>query len=105
MLCAWPGRQVGATFPDQLEREIWPQTVDLSEVHAKDGMEGRAGVKRGCIGLASPWPNGKQLALRWRGGLLQPCQDCLDLLIAGRHLGLIDVIKFERLGQGEGMLL
>ena len=30
---------------------------------------------------------------------------CLDLLVAGGHLGLVDVIQLERLGQREDVLL
>ena len=32
VLRARPGREVGPALPDQLQREIWLQTVDLSEV-------------------------------------------------------------------------
>ena len=64
-----------------------------------------AGSKRGGIRLACPLPDGKQLAGRRRGVLLQPLQDCLDLFVAGSHLGLIDIVQFERLGQSEDVLL
>jgi len=51
-----PGRQAGPVFPDQLERQIRPQTVDLSEVDAEDRMESRTSIERRSIGLAGPLP-------------------------------------------------
>ena len=98
--------KIGPAFPDQLEREVRPQTVDLGEVDAEDRVEGRAGIERRSIGLAGPFAGpGKQLIGGRCGALLQPLQDCLDLLVAGRHLGLVDVVQLERLGQGEDVLL
>ena len=105
MLRAGPGRQIGSPLPGQFQREVWPQTVDLSEVHAKDRMEGRAGIKRQCIGLAGSAPDGKQACSRGGRVLLQPRQDSLNLFVAGCHLRLIHVIEFERLGQGEDVRL
>ena len=50
-------------------------------------------------------PDGQKLARGWWSVLLQPLQDRFDLLVAGRHLGLINFVEFQRLGQGEDVLL
>src|SRR5271165_3517914 len=105
MLRCWPGRQVGPALPDQLQREVWSKTVDLGEVHTKDRMECRARVEGGCVRLMCPLPGRKQLARGWRRVLLQPLQDCLDLLVTGSHFRLVDVVEFDRLGQREDVLL
>ena len=67
-------------------------------------MQSRAGIECRSIGLAGPLPGrGKFIGGR-SAALLQPLQDCLDLLVAGQHLGLVDVVQLERLGQGENVL-
>ena len=50
-------------------------------------------------------PGGKKLVRGRCGGLPQPLQDVLDLLVAGRYLRLINVGEFQRLCQGEDVFL
>ena len=61
VLRARPSRQFGPALPDQLQREVWPETVDLGEVHPEDRVECRAGIECGGIGLAGPLPGGRNL--------------------------------------------
>ena len=83
MLRARPCRQIGPAFPDQFEREIGPQAVDLGEIHPEDRVERLAHFERRGIRLAGPMPGDGKLVY-WRGGaLLQPLQDCLDFLVTG----------------------
>lgn len=50
-------------------------------------------------------PSGRKL-LRWRrSAAFQTRQDRLDLLVTDGHLGLVDVIQLNGLGQGEDVLL
>lgn len=53
------------------------------------------------VGLAYPLSGGGKLVHGWCGGLPQPLEDELDLLVAGRYFGLINVVEFHRLCQGE----
>jgi hypothetical protein len=99
-----PGLQAGPAFPNQLERQVRSQTDNLGEVDAEDRMESRTGIEGRSIGLAGPLPGRAKLSGGRCGALLQPLQDCLDLLVAGQHLRLVDVIQLERLGQGENVL-
>ncbi len=36
--CPWPCREAGAAFPNKLQRQIWPNPIDLAQVHTEDGM-------------------------------------------------------------------
>ena len=65
MLRARPGRQIGPTFPNQLEREVWPETVDLGANDPEGRGERAAWVKRAHIGPAGPVPGAGWLALGW----------------------------------------
>jgi len=79
--------------------------VDLGEVHAEDRVQRPPHLKCRPIRLAGLVPGGGQLFGRRDSTLLQPGQDRLDLPVAGGHLGLVDVIQLEGLGQGEDVLL
>ena len=79
--------------------------MDLGEVHAEYSVQRLAHLKRRGVRLAGGVPCGRKL-VHWRGSAaLQPHQDRFNLLVAGGHLGLIDVIQLNCLGQGEDVLL
>ncbi len=59
-------------------------------------MKCPAGVEGWRARLACPLPGGKKLIRRRCGGLPQSLRDVLDLLVAGCHLRLIDVVEFQR---------
>ena len=44
--------EVGAALPDQLQRQIWPKTVDLGQVDTEDRMQCRARVEGRSVRLA-----------------------------------------------------
>src|SRR3984893_2010937 len=66
-------------------------------------MECAASIEGRRIGLVCPLPDGQKLARGWWSVLLQPLQDRFDLLVAGRHLGLINSRQSQRLGEGEAV--
>jgi len=79
--------------------------VDLGGVHANGRMQRLARIKGQAIGLAALLSGGGQGLRRRSGAALQPLQNHLDLPVAGGHLGLVDVIQLDSVGQGEDVLL
>jgi hypothetical protein len=69
MLRCWPGSQAGPALPDQLQREVWTDTMDLGEVYSEDRMQCLARVEGGCVRLNFLLPGRQQLARGWRCAL------------------------------------
>ena len=105
MLGIRPGRKVGPAFSNQFERQVGPEPVDLGDVAAEQSVQRGADVERHGIGLLLGCPDGRRFAYRGGRGFPQPLQDRLDAHVAERHLGLVDVIQLQCLGQGKDMLL
>ena len=68
-------------------------------------MQGRAHRHGRLIGLRLRATGRRQRRRRGRAGRLQALQHSRDALVAGGHLGLVDLIQLQRLGQGEDVLL
>jgi len=100
-----PGRKVGPALSNQFERQVGPEPVDLGDVAAEQSMQRGADVERHGIGLLFGRSDGRRFACRGGRGFPQSLQDRLDAHVAERHLGLVDVIQFQCLGQGKDVLL
>ena len=98
----WPAPSLNIPSPELASHpgESHPQALLERETLAS-----YACVECGRVGLACPLPGGRKLGRGWCRGLPEPLEDDLDLLIAGRHLGLMNVVEFHRLRQGEDVFL
>ena len=68
-------------------------------------MQGLAYRKTRLIGLPPPGAGRRQRRRRRRVGSLEALQHRFDPLVARGHLGLIDIVQFQSLRQGEDVLL
>ena len=80
--------------------------MDLGQVDAEHRVQRRADVEGRGVGLLR-WcvRAGGNLPAGLSPALLQPLQNRFDPRIALRHLGLVDVVQLQGLGQGEDVLL
>ena len=105
MLGIRPRRQIGAAFANQFEHQRGPEPVNLREVDTKHRIQNRPCIKGGSIGRIVSVPRGRQSAGRpFRCGP-QPSQYLLDSSVALGDLGLVEVVKVQRLTEGEYVLL
>ena len=79
--------------------------MDLGQVDPQHRVQGGTRVKGRSVGLLLGVSSGKQLTGWLRGVCPKPLQDRLDAHVARSHLVLVDVIKLQRLGQGEDVFL
>ena len=56
MLCTRPGGEVVAAFSDQLQREVWTETVDLGDVLSEQREERRTDIEGQCVSLIGSGP-------------------------------------------------
>ncbi len=96
---------LGPALSNQFERQVGPEPVDLGDIAAEQSVQCGADVEGHGIGLLLGCPDGRWFACRRRRGLPQPRQDRLNAHIAERHLGVVDVIQLQRLGQRKDVLL
>jgi hypothetical protein len=99
-----PGREVGPALCDQFERQIRPEPVNLSDIAAEQAVQGGANIEGWVIGLLLRCSHGRRFTYRGGRGLPQPFQHSFDAHVAERHFGLVDVVQFQRLGQGKDVL-
>jgi hypothetical protein len=99
-----PGREIGSALCDQFERQISPEPMNLGDVATKQCLQCGANIEGWAIGLLLRCPYERQFASRAGRDLPQPFQDGLDAHVTERHLGLVDVVQLQRLGQGKDVL-
>ena len=105
MLGIRPRRQIGAAFANQFEHQRGPEPVNLREVDTKHRIQNRPCIKGRSIGLIVSVPRGRQSPGQpFRCGS-QPSQYLLDSSVALGDLGLVEVVKVQRLTEGEYVLL
>jgi len=79
--------------------------MDLSQINAKHAVQRGPDIEGGCVDLfgLDAWLG--QLSDRF-GALIVQCRNQhLELAVAVQHLGLIDIVEFQRLGQREDMFV
>jgi hypothetical protein len=84
-----PSGKVDAVFTDQFQRQARSQSVDLGQVHPKDGVKGAACIQARRIGLACLLSGGRKRVGRWWRALSRPLEHGLDLLVTSRHFRLM----------------
>lgn len=104
MLGIRPSCQIHAAFPDQLERQRRTKPMDLCQVHPQHCVQGRPSIKGRGIGRVVAVTGGGQWPSRV-GHVAQPPQHRRDLHVTIRKLGLVGVIKLQRLAKGKDMLV
>ena len=105
MLGIRPRRQIGAAFANQFEHQRGPEPVNLCEVDTKHRIQNRPCIKGGSIGRIVSVPRGGQSANRPFRCDPQPSQYLLYSSVALGDLGLVEVVKVQRLTDGEYVLL
>ena len=96
MLCARPGGEVVAALGDQLQREVGAKAVDLRQVFAEQGKEGRANIELRAVRLPSPRRNMRRQRTHFTAATeAELPQDGLDPGVAGRCLLLVCIIESE----------
>ncbi len=94
-----------AALADQLERQVGTDPIDLGQVDPEDHAGPRTHRHRRLVDLRLRATGRRQRRRRgWALGL-QALQYGRNALVAGGHLGLVDLIQLQRLGQGEDVLL
>ena len=124
----WPAPSLNIPSPELASQpgESHPQALLERETLASAVLDAQLSTKntdRHCLVRSSSCyevPRVRRMRARWAGvsvawweeawsrrcrGLPEPLENDLDLLIAGRHLGLMNVVEFHRLRQGEDVFL
>ena len=105
MLGVRPSGEIGAALADEFERQRRTQAMNLRQVHAENRVQGGPRIEGWRIGRVVAVTSWRQAARWFGGGVSQPSQHHLDLRITIRDLGLIGVIKFQRLAESKDVLL
>ena len=97
-----PGRQARPTLPTSLSARSAPRPSISIRSTPRIACRPHGHRTPGRSARPVPLPGRGQPLAGGVAPLLQlQLQACLDLLVAGQHLGLVDVVQLERLGQGE----